>query len=103
MKKFLVTLLCTGSLAIGLSLSVAKATTHDGALSEGEIRKIDQESGRVTLSHGPIENLQMPGMTMMFQVMPVEQLEELEAGDKVRFRAVQDNGKLLVTEIEKAE
>ena len=69
----------------------------------GEIRKIDLASARVTLRHGPIENLQMQGMTMMFQVMPVEQLEKLESGDKVRFRAVKDNGKLLVTEIEKAE
>lgn len=103
MKKLFATLLFAVSLAIGLSLSVAKAATHEGALSEGEIRKIDLASGRITLRHGPIENLQMQGMTMMFRVAPVEQLEELEAGDKVRFRAVKDNGKLLVTEIEKAE
>lgn len=98
MKKFLVIFL-----AAGLSVPAAMATTHDELLTEGEIRKIDLDSGRVTLRHGPIENLQMQGMTMMFQVAPVEQLEELEAGDKVRFRAVKDNGKLLVTEIEKAE
>lgn len=103
MKKTLAISLFASMLASGLSVPLAVADTHDGLLTEAEIRKIDTESGRVTLRHGPIENLQMPGMTMMFQAVPVEQLEGLEAGDKVRFRAEKDDGKFVVTTIEKVE
>lgn len=103
MKTIPAIFLAAGLLAGGLSVSQAIAATHDGFLTEGEVRKIDPAAGRVTLRHGPIENLQMPGMTMMFQVVPAAQLEGLEEGDQVRFRAEKDNGNFVVTDIEKAE
>ncbi|MEO7105496.1 MAG: copper-binding protein [Rhodoferax sp.] len=36
-------------------------------MSEGEVRKIDKESKKITLRHGPLKNLDMPAMTMVFQ------------------------------------
>ncbi|WP_373187219.1 copper-binding protein [Halopseudomonas sp.] len=103
MKKVLAMSLFAGLLASGVGVSLATAGAHDDFLTEGEIRKIDQEKGRVTLKHGPIKNLNMPGMTMMFQAVPASQLEDLEAGDKVKFRAVKDNGNFVVTNLEKVE
>jgi Cu(I)/Ag(I) efflux system periplasmic protein CusF len=100
MKKTIALSLLAGLLASGLNVN---ADTHGSVFTEGEIRKIDSASGRITLRHGPIENLQMPGMTMMFQAEPANQLEGLQAGDKVRFRAEKDNGNFVVTAIEKAE
>lgn len=103
MKKVFAISVFAGLLVSALGASVAMADTSGGFLTEGEIRKIDVATGRVTLRHGPIEDLQMPGMTMMFQAEPAAQLEGLAAGDKVRFRAVKDNGSFIVTDIEKAE
>ncbi|MCY7305613.1 MAG: copper-binding protein [Rhodoferax sp.] len=70
-------------------------------MAEAEVRKVDKEAKKVTLKHGPIKNLDMPGMTMVFQVKDVALLDKLAAGDKIRFSAEQQQGAYVVTAIEK--
>jgi Cu(I)/Ag(I) efflux system protein CusF len=72
-------------------------------MSEGEVRKVDKENRKITLKHGPLTNLDMPAMTMAFQVTDVAMLDKVKAGDKVRFVAANPGGKLTVTEIRLAE
>jgi Cu(I)/Ag(I) efflux system periplasmic protein CusF len=72
------------------------------AMSEGEVRKVDRALNKLTLRHGPIENLDMPGMTMVFRVSDPKLLDGLKTGDKVRFHAEEPNGVLTVTKIEPA-
>jgi len=71
--------------------------------SDGEVRKIDKEQGKVTLKHGPIANLDMPGMTMVFKVADPKLLDNLMPGDKVKFAATNKDGAITVTAIEMAE
>ena len=70
---------------------------------EAEVRKVDKESKKVTLKHGPIKNLDMPGMTMVFQVRDEKLFDKLAAGDKIKFTAEQLQGAYVVTGVEKAE
>ena len=71
-------------------------------LTDGEIRKIDKENGKLTIRHGPIKNLDMPGMTMVFQVQDPAVLEKVQVGDKVRFTADKIDGKFTVTSLDAA-
>ena len=71
-----------------------------GAMTDGEVRKIDKENKKITLKHGEIKNLEMPGMTMVFQVKDPAMLDMVKAGDKVMFKAEKANGALVVTEIQ---
>ncbi len=82
-------------------LVLAAAAAAD--LTEGEIRKIDKEQGKVTLKHGPIKNLDMPPMTMVFTVRDKAMLNSIKPGDKVRFRAEDANGKITVIEMTPAK
>lgn len=66
------------------------------------VRKIDVNSGRISLQHEEIPNLHMPGMTMSFQVQDPEQVKVLAVGDKVQFAADEVDGDLVVLWIEKA-
>lgn len=68
--------------------------------SDGEVRKIDMAQGKVTLRHGPLVNLDMPGMTMVFTVLDKKLLEGLKTGDKVKFTADKKDGALVVTAIQ---
>jgi Cu(I)/Ag(I) efflux system periplasmic protein CusF len=68
--------------------------------TEGEVKKVDKAQGKVTLKHGPITNLDMPGMTMVFKTADPKLLDGLNQGDKVRFAADNVNGALTVTAIE---
>ena len=79
------------------------ATAQAGPLSEGEIRKIDKAAGKITLKHGPITNLDMPPMTMVFRVTDPAMLEQVNVGDKVRFSAEKVDGNYAVTKIEPAK
>lgn len=83
--------------ALLCSFSVALAAD---ALTEGTVKKIDKTTGRVTLAHGPLTNLNMPGMTMAFGVQDAAWLGKLKAGDKVRFRAEARDGDYVVVQIE---
>ena len=71
--------------------------------SDGEVRKVDKEQGKVTLKHGPIANLDMPGMTMVFKVSDPKMLDTLKEGDKVKFSADRVNGAITVTAIQPAK
>ena len=77
-----------------------KAAMKDA--SEGEVRKIDKDAKKITLKHGPIKNLDMPGMTMVFQVKDAGLLDKFVAGDKIMFTAEQQQGAFVVTGAEKA-
>ena len=70
--------------------------------TEAEVRKIDKDAKKITLKHGPIKNLDMPGMTMVFQVKDAALLDKFVAGDKIMFTAEQQQGAFLVTGAEKA-
>lgn len=80
------------------STASAMASAEDSA--EGEVRRIDKSAGKLTLRHGPIKNLDMPGMTMAFTVKDPALLDKIDKGDKVRFSAVQEGSKMVVTAIE---
>lgn len=82
--------------------SSASAPGAASALSTGEIRKVDKESKKLTIKHGPLTNLDMPGMTMVFGVADEAMLDKFQNGQKVRFEANKINGQLLVTRIEAA-
>ena len=70
------------------------------AMTDGEVRKVDKENKKITLKHGEIKNLDMPGMTMVFQVKDPAMLDMVMPGDKVIFKAGKANGALVVTEIQ---
>ena len=76
--------------------SPAVSTSASAPMSDGEVRKVDKEAGKLTLRHGRIENLDMPGMTMVFRVADPSMLETLKEGDKIRFAADRLNGALTV-------
>lgn len=79
-----------------------RAATAPASMTEGEVRKIDPEHGKITLRHGPIGNLDMPAMTMAFQVRDRALLEKVRVGEKVLFAATNDGGRLTVTQLQPA-
>ena len=79
-------------------IAVAQANTTD--MTEGEIRKVDKDTKKITIKHAEIKNLDMPGMTMLFQVKDPAMLDRVKPGDKVKFKAEKAGGAIVVTEIE---
>jgi Cu/Ag efflux protein CusF len=73
------------------------------ALSDGEIRKVDKDAKKITIKHGPLANLDMPPMTMVFQVKDPAMLDKVKTGDKVKFQAEKMGGAFTVTRIEPAK
>ena len=67
---------------------------------EGEVKKINESAGKITLKHGPIENLKMDAMQMVFRVADPAMLTAVKVGDKVVFEADRVNGAITVTKIE---
>lgn len=111
--KNLKTLLTTLVLALlaGTALSSAAQTAADpaqtaapagAALTDGEIRKIDRETGKLTIRHGDIKHLNMPSMTMVFVVKDKALLDPVKVGDKISFMVIMEKGRMVVTEIRPA-
>jgi Cu/Ag efflux protein CusF len=73
------------------------------AMTDGEIRKVDKEAKKLTIKHGPIPDLDMPPMTMVYQVKDPAMLDQVKAGDKVKFMAEKLGGAFTVTKIEVAK
>jgi Cu/Ag efflux protein CusF len=107
MKAVLTTLLMGLSLTPGLPAWAdsqhaehVKTAGHAASLSEGVVKKVDKAQGKLTLRHGPLENLGMPGMTMVFRVQDAAWLEQVKPGDDIRFLAGRVNGVFTVTTLE---
>ncbi len=87
----------------GMDHEAMKAMPHDAGkamqLTDGLVKKVDQKNGKITLQHGDIVNV-MPAMTMSYRVRQAQQLESIQAGDKVRFAMEKLNDDYVVTHIE---
>lgn len=79
--------------------NVATASSA-AAANEGEVRKVDKSANKITIKHGPLAKLDMPPMTMVFQVKDPAILDAVQAGDKVRFDAEKVGGAYVVTRVE---
>jgi Cu/Ag efflux protein CusF len=75
----------------------AKASSE---MYEGQVRRVNQETRRVTLAHGPLKAFDMPPMTMAFPVKDASQLASLKEGDKVRFALEKSGEDLVITRIQ---
>jgi Cu(I)/Ag(I) efflux system periplasmic protein CusF len=93
MKRLLISLL---PLLFGASLFAQTPQV------DGEVKKIDKATGRITLKHGDIKHLDMPPMTMVFRVSDPKMLDGVAVGDKVRFAADKVGGNYTVTALNKA-
>lgn len=109
-RKFLLAAAMTVGTLLTWSSYAQSANNHQHdhsaaqpALSDGDVRKVDAENGKVTIKHGDIPHLDMPGMTMVFTVKDKAILANVKAGDKIKFLVIQEAGKLLVTEIQPAK
>jgi len=71
--------------------------------TEAEVRKVDLAARKITLKHGEIKNLEMPPMTMVFQVPDPALLGGIKVGDKVRFTADKVNGAYTVLTLQPAK
>jgi Cu(I)/Ag(I) efflux system protein CusF len=79
------------------SASASAASTLE--MTDGEVKKVDKGTKKITLKHSAIKNLDMPGMTMLFRVKDPAMLEQVQAGDKIQFLVERINGALVLTEI----
>ena len=74
--------------------------TADTTKADGEIRKVDSAAKKITIKHSELKHLDMPAMTMDFQVSDPAMIERVKPGDKVLFRAEKVKGAYTVMEIE---
>jgi Cu/Ag efflux protein CusF len=65
------------------------------------VEKVYAGQGKITLDHGPIPNLNMDAMTMVFRAGDPAMLKSVKQGDKVQFQADRVNGQITVTKIQK--
>jgi Cu(I)/Ag(I) efflux system periplasmic protein CusF len=108
----LITIATIASAAFAVNAQTAPATAADHSAhhpaagapeSDGEVRKVDKEQGKVTLRHGPLANLEMPAMTMVFKAAEPKLLDGLKEGDKVKFTAEKVNGAFTLTAVQVAK
>ncbi len=92
------------TLAVALA---ALAMTMPAALAQmvdGQVVKVDEAAGKITIKHGPIKKFDMDeGMTMAWRAQDAAMLKQVKAGDKIKFEPDRVNGQFTVTKIEKAK
>ncbi len=81
----------------------AKSPAQSASAADGEVRKVDKDAKKITIKHGPIPGLDMPAMTMVFRVKDPAMLDQVKAGDKIRFDADKIGGQLTVIRVEPAK
>ncbi|WP_296555259.1 copper-binding protein [Pigmentiphaga sp.] len=96
MKRLLALTATVAGLALAMGAALAQALN-----AQGEVRRIDAANGKITVKHGPIANLELPAMTLVFKVADPAMLNDVKPGDNVRFAAEKINGQYTITAIKK--
>ena len=91
------------ALALGAIAPLAVSADSSAPMSTGEVKKVDKDAGKLTIKHGPLDNLGMPAMTMVFRVKDPAMLDQVKSGDKVRFEAEKVGSAFSVIRIERAD
>ena len=92
------------SLIFALALFIgSQGAIAQSDLIDGQVIRIDQSAGKITIKHGPAKRLGMEsGMTMVYKVRDPAMLDVVKAGNKIKFDAEQVNGQYTVTRLQKA-
>lgn len=90
-------------LAAALAFVLPATALAQSAKAEGEVRKVDKEAQKVTIKHGPLKELDMPSMTMVFRVKDPAMLDQLKVGEKINFTTEKAGGAFTVTSFEPAK
>jgi Cu(I)/Ag(I) efflux system protein CusF len=86
-----------------VGLGIATLAHAQAAMVSGTVKKIDEAQGKITLDHGPIKNLDMDAMTMVFRAQDPAMLKAVKQGDKVKFEADRVNGQITIINIQKSK
>lgn len=90
-------MLSTASVKPDLDVVKVDMTKVDADMTAGEIRKIDKDAKKITIKHAEIKSLEMPAMTMVFQVKEPALLDKVQSGDKVKFKVEKIGSAYVVT------
>ncbi|HQR85423.1 MAG: copper-binding protein [Burkholderiales bacterium 35-55-47] len=93
-------ILAISMIALGMTLPISGFAQ---SLTDGEVKKVDLETGKVTIKHGEIKHLDMPSMTMVFTAKNKNLLTDIKAGEKIKFMVVNEGGRMIVTDIQPAQ
>lgn len=87
-----------------VSLAVISSPSYSQVdqMTEGVVKKIDKENSKITIKHDEIKNLDMPAMTMVFQVKNKALLDKVQPGEIVKFTVIQEGGKFVITNLKSA-
>lgn len=94
MRKSMIMLAAAVGLAAGASVAYAQ-------MIDGEVTKVDESAGKITIKHGPMKKFDMEGMTMVFRAKDPAMLKQVKPGDKIKFEADKVNGQFTVMKVEK--
>jgi Cu(I)/Ag(I) efflux system protein CusF len=94
MRKSMIMLAAAVGLAAGASVAYAQ-------MIDGEVTKVDESAGKITIKHGPMKKFDMEGMTMVFRAKDPAILKQVKPGDKIKFEADKINGQFTVMKVEK--
>jgi Cu/Ag efflux protein CusF len=83
------------------SASAPAAAAQDLPMVSGTVEKVDAATGKITIDHGPIPNLDMDSMTMVFRAQDPAMLKAVKPRDKIRFTADRVNGQITVMKIQR--
>lgn len=102
-KAALIAVLAFSSASGAHAQAAGPAVTASDSMSSGEVKKVDKSAGKMTIKHGPLQNIGMDAMTMVFRVKDPAMLEQVKAGDRINFVAEELNGQLMVSKLEKQQ
>ncbi len=96
MKKMLM----AAVLGLASVLTVGPVLAQNEASATGEVRRIQADKGKITIKHGPIADLKLPAMTLIYNINP-GLLKDINPGDEVKFKALHQDNQYIITEIRK--
>lgn len=86
-------------IAASAAAIIAAAPALAQEYTRGTVKEVKADQDKVTVIHEELRNLDMPAMTMVFDVADPAMLDEMKEGDVIEFVADRVRGRLTITDV----
>lgn len=97
LKSLLTAVFCVTAL---LTSPLAAYAAAEGLMVDGTVTEV-RPGGEFTIKHGPIPNLDMAAMTMVFKINDPKMAKGIKKGDKIKMHVEDKGGKLTIMHLKK--
>jgi Cu(I)/Ag(I) efflux system periplasmic protein CusF len=99
-SALLIVMMAFAGAAVPPAVATELAQARQPQAIDGEVTRVNKDTQKITIRHGPMPHIDMPAMTMVYALKDPAMLDQVKVGSKIRFIGDKIDGQFTVLSID---